>query len=410
MKAIKNPIYIIIFLGFLAPTTLYLGLPGGGKIGISLFLCVILLIITKTGKLKKESLHLKYLMLGIFFISIQGLLLFAKFSSTLAFLQAAFFLFIMYGFLSLKDRNQTKFANTTITECAKASLLITFTICIAQYIEYHILGSRELLELISKTQINDNFYILNQLDSGKFRSIGTYYEPSYLAMMSIFFWVLINTTHPLKTLKYDFLLLGICYTSNSLSFTLGGVIMLTLKHLVLSHRSKTNFTILFYIAPTLIIIGFFTSIAPINFDRINELQIEGSSGFYRVIAPLHIISWVLFERIIPLPLGSLSEYFYSFGLSDEIGKSFDNGYYILIAYLSWAGLALVITTSILTIRKALSQLTQKDSRALVLTYLLMLPLFNGLIFSPEFTLILIYLLKAYRDRPNGRQITFNSHG
>lgn len=400
-------IRVLILCSMLFPTMAYLSISKNTKIGLSFFVCSFFLLSLSSRATKLSGTLKKYLILAVLFLATQTLLLLSPDSNYLSFFQATFFVSAIFIFIIFEPRLKRSINKEVVLWCAKTSLTVVFFTCILQAFEFYLLQSSELLKLISSIQINDNFYILNQLSFGKFRAIGLYYEPSYLAMMSLFFWVIINSEKEVRNKSADVMLISICALAGSAALISGTLLLFSVRYFSTSKISYKSLTLTYIALPILLVVIFYTATSTDYLSRVGEINQGGSSGFYRLIAPLGIIKWILLERILPVPLGSLADQFYKFGLVDEVGKTFDNGYYILIANFSWLGIATILFFFTQSFKRARSSYINHDPKALIWVFILILPFFNGLIFSPELLLIGFYLIIVCRSKERAKYTTIH---
>ena len=70
--------------------------------------------------------------------------------------------------------------------------------------------------------------------------------------------------------------------------------------------------------------------------RLGDLGTEGSSSYYRIVGPLVMVGYSLTHIDGVVRFGSLYEYVASFGIFNgaDVGKTIDNGLYLLIIYFS----------------------------------------------------------------------------
>ncbi|MCL7666995.1 putative colanic acid polymerase WcaD, partial [Klebsiella pneumoniae] len=71
--------------------------------------------------------------------------------------------------------------------------------------------------------------------------------------------------------------------------------------------------------------------------RLGDLGTEGSLSYYRIVGPLVMVGYSLTHIDGVVRFGSLYEYVASFGIFNgaDVGKTIDNGLYLLIIYFSW---------------------------------------------------------------------------
>ncbi|VFR99726.1 putative colanic acid polymerase [Salmonella enterica subsp. enterica serovar Typhimurium] len=87
---------------------------------------------------------------------------------------------------------------------------------------------------------------------------------------------------------------------------------------------------------TLFLVGVIIAF-PYIATRLGDLGTEGSSSYYRIVGPLVMVGYSLTHIDGVVRFGSLYEYVASFGIFNgaDVGKTIDNGLYLLIIYFSW---------------------------------------------------------------------------
>jgi len=143
--------------------------------------------------------------------------------------------------------------------------------------------------------------------------------------------------------------------------------------------------------------AYLSGVAEYFLGRIASLSVEGSSAYYRIVAPLEMLRDILTNDLTGLPFGSYQEVVLSYGLLLDgigIGQSLDNGLYLLLFYFGWIGiivLALAALTAVFLYRGRM-----RTSTAYVLGYLFLSLFYSGGIFSPEYVLIVILIIYTWR--------------
>lgn len=144
--------------------------------------------------------------------------------------------------------------------------------------------------------------------------------------------------------------------------------------------------------------------------RIGDLGTEGSSSYYRIIGPLAMVGYSLANVDGVVRFGSLYEYVASFGIFNgaDVGKTVDNGLYLLIIYFSW--FAVLMTAGYMwRVMKMMRNAFGNNENYRVQLWLFM-PVslfFTGSIFSPEYAFLIVcpfILRKAIKHSlPGGAQ-------
>lgn len=131
--------------------------------------------------------------------------------------------------------------------------------------------------------------------------------------------------------------------------------------------------------------------------RLASSGTEGSSAYYRIVAPLRVISDVLHTHPLGMPLGSIERVIGSYGLemAGVQAKSLDNGFYVVIFYFGWIGVILLL----LLLYAVLKLASKTDSTG----YAWIAPLwifsslfFSGGIVAPEFALMSFLVISSFR--------------
>jgi putative colanic acid polymerase len=129
--------------------------------------------------------------------------------------------------------------------------------------------------------------------------------------------------------------------------------------------------------------------------RLLEFGMEGTSGYYRMVAPIVVLRDVLATRPLGVPFGQLQSVLGSYRIAHgaSIGTSLDNGAYVLVFYFGWLGVAALIVLLGALLRGWLT-----GNRPLLVgsTYLLFSLLFSGGILLPEYAFLVMLIIYQYR--------------
>jgi putative colanic acid polymerase len=221
------------------------------------------------------------------------------------------------------------------------------------------------------------------------RAEGFYLEPAFnaLVIIAVGCTLIILEHHPTRNIVL--MTLGVA-TSGSAS----GLLTLTIVLLIFGLLRRTWQGCLAMLA-----IG---SVAMFSGDyvvgRLTSVGEIGSSANYRLEAPRRMLQDVLSMSPFGSPLGSIETTLshYSLANGSAIGKTLDNGYYVLVFYFGLLGIVMAALFASYCIA-----LARRQSR-LSLTHwpfglsLIALPLFTGGIILPEFLLPFGLLLLASR--------------
>jgi len=198
-------------------------------------------------------------------------------------------------------------------------------------------GGSSLMEIISKYLIYSNSYVLNFIKFGGKRTTALYFEPAFFALALISIWLSIKQ-FGIKTPKSDAMILAGIVLSGSFS----GVMTFILFYLLewafqyLNKEAIKKKLPLAIISLSVFLVGVVFAFPYIS-ERLGDLGTEGSSSYYRIIGPLVMVGYSLTHIDGVVRFGSLYEYVASFGIFNgaDVGKTIDNGLYLLIIYFSW---------------------------------------------------------------------------
>ncbi|NMM35753.1 MAG: hypothetical protein HHJ13_17515 [Phycicoccus sp.] len=143
--------------------------------------------------------------------------------------------------------------------------------------------------------------------------------------------------------------------------------------------------------------------------RIQSVADFGSSGNYRLVAPLVIVRNVLTEHPLGLPLGSIYSVVPKYGLSmagvDQT-RSIDNGYYVIIYYAGWLGLLLLLAAFAFVAARLVASSVGRLHDWIVPLWVLGSLAFSGGVVAPEFAFMSAVVIGAWgvraREVGNGR--------
>lgn len=198
-------------------------------------------------------------------------------------------------------------------------------------------GGSSIMEGISKYLIYSNSYVLNFIKFGGKRTTALYFEPAFFALALISIWLSIKQ-FGIKTPKSDAMILAGIILSGSFS----GVMTFILFYLLewafqyLNKDAIKKKLPLALVSLTLFLVGVIIAF-PYIATRLGDLGTEGSSSYYRIVGPLVMVGYSLTHIDGVVRFGSLYEYVASFGIFNgaDVGKTIDNGLYLLIIYFSW---------------------------------------------------------------------------
>ncbi|KEA50565.1 colanic acid biosynthesis protein [Mangrovibacter sp. MFB070] len=269
---------------------------------------------------------------------------------------------------------------------------IIVMIAAAEMAQILLTGGSSLIENISKFLIYSNSYVLNFISFGGKRTTALYFEPAFFALALISIWLSIKQ-FGIKTPKTDVMIL----TGIVLSGSFSGVMTFIMFYLLewafqyLNKSAIRKKLPLAIISLTVFMVGLVLGF-PYIAERVGDLGTAGSSSYYRIIGPLVMVGYSLTNIDGIVRFGSLYEYVASFGIFNgaDVGKTIDNGLYLLIIYFSWFAVALTVWY-MTKVAKMVPAAFGNNRNYRVQLYLFM-PLslfFTGSIFSPEYAFLIV---------------------
>lgn len=253
-------------------------------------------------------------------------------------------------------------------------------------------GSSSAMEVISKYLIYSNSYVLNFIKFGGKRTTALYFEPAFFALALISIWLSIKQ-FGIKTPKSDaMILLGVI-----LSGSFSGVMTFILFYLLewvfqyLNKDAIKKKLPLAIISLSVFLIGVVFAFPYIS-TRLGDLGTEGSSSYYRIVGPLVMVGYSLLNIDGVVRFGSLYEYVASFGIFNgaDVGKTIDNGLYLLIIYFSWFAVILALWYMGTVMKMMLNAFGDNQNYRVQLYLFTPLSLFfTGSVFSPEYAFLIV---------------------
>ena len=178
------------------------------------------------------------------------------------------------------------------------------------------------------------------------RAHGFYLEPSYAAFViaSVSVALLSLGRRPKITAALALFGLLACQSATGLLVFAGILIVVALRS-----KPKLALFVLVLGAAGAAVIGDYLVL------RLATITQVGTSGNYRLLAPLEVLRDVLVNSPFGQPLGSVSEVISSYGfrMAGVPASSLDNGLYVIIFYFGWAGLIGVTVWFLLTLAHVL---------------------------------------------------------
>lgn len=253
-------------------------------------------------------------------------------------------------------------------------------------------GGSSLMEAISKYLIYSNSYVLNFIKFGGKRTTALYFEPAFFALALISIWLSIKQ-FGIKTPKSDAMILAGIILSGSFS----GVMTFILFYLLewafqyLNKDAIKKKLPLAIISLSVFVVGVIFAF-PYIATRLSDLGTEGSSSYYRIVGPLVMVGYSLLNVDGVVRFGSLYEYVASFGIFNgaDVGKTIDNGLYLLIIYFSWFAVILVLWYMGKVMKMMINAFGDNPNYRVQLYLFTPLSLFfTGSVFSPEYAFLIV---------------------
>ncbi len=272
------------------------------------------------------------------------------------------------------------------------AVALIVTIAAAEMAQILLTGGSSLIETISKFLIYSNSYVLNFISFGGKRTTALYFEPAFFALALISIWLSIKQ-FGIKTPKTDaMILLGIVLSgsfSGVMTFILFYMLEWAFQYLNKNAiRKKLPLAIIsLAVFLTGVVVGF-----PYIATRIGDLGTAGSSSYYRIIGPLVMVGYSLTHIDGVVRFGSLYEYVASFGIFNgaDVGKTIDNGLYLLIIYFSWFAIVLSGWYMYKIVKMVPGAFgNNRNFRVQLYLFTPVSLFFTGSIFSPEYAFLIV---------------------
>ncbi|MBV8042436.1 colanic acid polymerase WcaD [Pluralibacter sp.] len=253
-------------------------------------------------------------------------------------------------------------------------------------------GGSSLMETISKFLIYSNSYVLNFIKFGGKRTTALYFEPAFFALALISIWLSIKQ-FGIKTAKTDGMILAGIILSGSFSGVMAFILFYLLEWAFqyLNKEAIRKKLPLAIISFAVFLVGVVFAFPYIS-ERLGDLGTEGSSSYYRIIGPLVMVGYSLTHIDGVVRFGSLYEYVASFGIFNgaDVGKTIDNGLYLLIIYFSWFAILLTVWYLLNVAKMTITAFGNNQNFGVQLYLFFPVSLFfTGSIFSPEYAFLIV---------------------
>ncbi|PSN07789.1 colanic acid polymerase WcaD [Siccibacter turicensis] len=345
-----------------------------------------------------EKINLKKLMIGLGIGA--GLTLFnyifgrsldaSKYvTSTMLFIYLVIIISMVWAirFKTISTRNHKK-----ILRLFYVVIALVVGLAAVEMAEIILTGGSSLIETISKYLIYSNSYVLNFIKFGGRRTTAFYFEPAFFALALISIWLSIKQ-FGIKTPKTDGMILAGIVLSGSFSGVMTFIIFYLLEWAFqyLNKSAIKKKLPLAIISLSVFVVGVVFAF-PYIAGRLGDLGTEGSSSYYRIIGPLAMVGYSLTNIDGVVRFGSLYEYVASFGIFNgaDVGKTIDNGLYLLIIYFSWCAVILAgwfMYKIFKMTRNAFGN--NQNFRVQLYLFTPVSLFFTGSIFSPEYAFLIV---------------------
>lgn len=132
-------------------------------------------------------------------------------------------------------------------------------------------------------------------------------------------------------------------------------------------------------------------------SRLIEIGVEGSSGYWRLIAPLYVIANAMEKSLVGIPLGQISDFVSSLGLQhgQSIGSSIDNGLFVILFNF---GLPALLFFCFAGLHFMVALLKGRREDVVFLWFIFIGLQFSGAVYTPEFLVAIVLVIYSYRCR------------
>lgn len=134
-------------------------------------------------------------------------------------------------------------------------------------------------------------------------------------------------------------------------------------------------------------------------SRLGSASESNSSAYYRLVAPLGLISDVLTKVPLGRPMGSVEQVVAEAALVNgtDAGSTIDNGYFLVMYYFGWAGVVFCFVMMGYLLWAMYRAERRQDGSGPAIGWLFACWYFNGGIFLPEFAMMMWFVLAAVRS-------------
>jgi len=229
------------------------------------------------------------------------------------------------------------------------------------------------------------------------RAQGFYLEPSYNAFVIGSIGVFLLTIRWRRKATLALVLTGIIASQSATA------IILILGFLAIAvMKASVRVRLLALVATALLAVFSGTYLL----IRVATITTEGSSAYYRILAPIEVMIDVLTYSPAGKPFGSVEETItgYNLFMAGIPATSLDNGFYVLIFYFGWAGIIAISALGLLVARAVFRKTEPADGMWIATTWLFGSLFFSGAIMTPEFGIITAVIIIAIRTERSDDRI------
>jgi putative colanic acid polymerase len=310
------------------------------------------------------------------------------------FLWLFYFICFVTCFCDIKNEYKSGLINSLQESCAKSLIALCFFV-ILQVSYYKMTGDVSIFSLWGDFSYGAQGYTLKAIELGATKANGLYLEPSTLGMVC--FCLLSVVVILGAKLLYIIPAIVIVLLSGSAA-GMGAVIILLIvlsfKQNELPHKWKrikfiNRIGMLSSLVFLLLVMG------PYLIGRIGDVLIEGTSTYYRLIAPVQVIYDIFLDYPFGITFGMVEITLIEYGMLNGLnqGTSLDNGWYLLMFYFGWVGFIMFL---LCTSGALWACIKGSKELGMLAVYLMLSPFFTGAVFSPEFLFLQMLVLFAYK--------------
>ena len=267
--------------------------------------------------------------------------------------------------------------------------------CAAQLIIYKITGNIGIFNLWGDRSYADQGYVTKVIEFGALKTTAFYFEPAFCALVM---YTLLTARQLSSKVSYIYFpaILAAFYITGSFSGVLCALLVLITAVIFPDNSSKKTKNLKIIIGLLVFVFAFYF-LADLITTRSMQVFDSSTSTYYRLIAPLAILKDVLTEHPFGMLFGVMESDIQRYSLSNgaAIGKTIDNGWYLLTYYFGWIGILLFISYISIGLHLALKY---RNGSIEAFQFLLLSPFFTGAVFSPEFLFLQALVIFTFKQR------------